>query len=58
MSLMKIFNNNGPTLEPCGTPVVINCIDNFTPFVFTYSHRIKDATKGYLQLVHCLEESS
>ena len=28
MSLIQILHNNGPTFEPCGTPVVINCIEN------------------------------
>ena len=30
MSLIKILNNKGPTIEPCGTPVLINYMDDFT----------------------------
>ena len=26
--IRKMPNNNGPTIEPCGTPVLINYIDN------------------------------
>ena len=30
MSLIKILNNKGPIIEPCGTPVLINYMDDFT----------------------------
>ena len=29
MSLIKILNNKGPTIEPCCTPVLIDCIQHF-----------------------------
>ena len=30
MSLIKILNNKGPTIEPWGTPVLIDCMDDLT----------------------------
>ena len=33
---MKILNNKGPTIEPWGTPVLIDCMDDFTSSIFTY----------------------
>ena len=31
-----MLNNNGPRIEPCGTPVLINHKDNFAIPIFTY----------------------
>ena len=36
MSLIKILNNKDPTIEPCGTPVLINDMDDFTSSICTY----------------------
>ena len=33
---MRILNNKGPTIEPCGTHVLIDCMDDFTSSIFTY----------------------
>ena len=36
MSLIKILNNKGPTIEPWGTPVLNDCMDDLTSSIFTY----------------------
>ena len=36
MSLIKILNNKGPTIEPWGTPVLIDRMDDLTSSIFTY----------------------
>ena len=35
MSLMLILNNNGPIIDPCGTPVVIDSTADFTSPIVT-----------------------
>ena len=33
---MKSRNNNGPRIDPCGTPQVIVCLPEIIPFTFPY----------------------
>ena len=33
---MKTLNNKGPTIELWGTPVLIDCMNEFTSSIFTY----------------------
>ena len=36
MSLIDILNSNELTIEPCGTPIVINRVDKSTSSIFIH----------------------
>ena len=50
MSLMKILTNKGPPIKPCCTPVVIDCIDDFTSYIsYIVFYRIDNSLKVFWQ---------
>ena len=41
MSFMYILKNKGPTIEPCGIPAFMYCIDDITSSNCTYCFRLE-----------------
>ena len=39
-SFMYMINNNGPRIEPCGTPTAIGRISDFISSISTYCFRL------------------
>ena len=40
VSLINMLNKRGPTIEPCGTPVLIDSIEELTSSICTHCLRL------------------